>query len=175
MTYATLPEQGVVFWPVGTGDSTTIVVDDRLVMQVDLHDTASADADDAVVTPVIDRLAEQLPTLEDGRPYLAVFALTHADLDHCRGFGDLLDSDIVIGELWATPRLWRELADDQVLCGDAQCFRDEASRRVKATLEVVNAGREPASGDRIRTAAIAGGVAAAARWALIRAGAARGK
>ena len=150
MTNATLTEQGVVFWPVGTGDSTTIVVDDRLMMQVDLHDTASADADDAVVTPVIDRLAEQLPTLEDGRPYLAVFALTHADLDHCRGFGDLLGSDIVIGELWATPRLWRELADDQVLCDDAQCFHDEALRRVEATLEAVNAGREPVSGDRIR-------------------------
>lgn len=150
MTYADLPEQGVVFWPVGTGDSTTIVVDDRLVLQVDLRDLKAADEDDAVVAPVIDRLEETLPTLDDGRPYLAVFALTHADTDHCGGSGDLLDSDIVIGELWATPRLWRELADDEELCEDAQVFHDEAQRRVAATLEALADGREPASGDRVR-------------------------
>ncbi len=150
MTNSTLPDRGMVFWPVGTGDSTTIVVDDRLVMQVDLHDMASADDDGAVTVPVIDRLAEILPKLDEGSPYLAVFALTHADLDHCRGFGDLLDSEIVIGELWATPRLWRELADGEELCPDAQCFHDEAQRRVKATLDALASGGEPASGDRIR-------------------------
>jgi hypothetical protein len=150
MTYADLPERGVVFWPVGTGDSTTIVVDDRLVVQVDLRDQKAADEDDAVVAPVIDRLEETLPTLDDGRPYLAVFALTHADADHCGGFGELLDSDIVIGELWATPRLWRELADGEEVSEDAQAFHDEAQRRVAATLEALADGREPASGDRVR-------------------------
>ncbi len=150
MTDIELPDQGVVFWPVGTGDSTTIVVDDRLVMQVDLRDTDAADDDDAVVAPVIDRLVETLPRLDDGTPYLAVFALTHADLDHCGGVGDLLDSDIVTGELWATPRLWRELADGEELCEDAQRFHDEAERRVAATLKADADGREPASGDRIR-------------------------
>ena len=143
MTYATLPGQGVVFWPVGTGDSTTIVAGDRLVMQVDLRDMASADEGDAGVAPVIDRLAATLPALADGAPYLAVFALTHGDLDHCCGFGDLLDSDILIGELWATPRLWRELADGQEPCPDAQRFHDEAKRRVTATLKAVAAGRVP--------------------------------
>jgi hypothetical protein len=34
-----------VFWPIGTGDSTTIVVDDEIVMQVDLHDMDKADDD----------------------------------------------------------------------------------------------------------------------------------
>ncbi len=150
MTYASLPGQGIVFWPVGTGDSTTIVISSRLVMQVDLRDMASADEGDAVVAPVIDRLAGTLPTLIDGTPYLAVFALTHGDLDHCCGFGDLLDSDILIGEIWATPRLWRELADGEEPCPDAQRFHDEAKRRVAATLKAITAGRIPASGDRIR-------------------------
>jgi hypothetical protein len=150
MTDTKLPDQGVVFWPVGTGDSTTIVVNDRLVMQVDLRDMDAADEDDAVVAPVIDRLVETLPRLDDGTSYLAVFALTHADLDHCGGFADLLDSDIVSGELWATPRLWRELADGEELCADAQRFHDEAKRRVAATLTAVADGREPASGNRIR-------------------------
>ncbi len=150
MISAELPDQGIVFWPVGTGDSTTVVVDGWHVLQVDLHDQDAADEDGAVVASVIDRLAEVLPTNADGKPYLAAFALTHADLDHCRGFGDLLDSDIAVGELWATPRLWRELTDDVTLCEDAQRFHDEVKRRVKVTLAAVSAGREPVSGDRVR-------------------------
>jgi hypothetical protein len=118
-------------------------------MHVDLRDMEAADDDDAVVAPVIDRLAETLPTL-DGKPYLAAFALTHADLDHCCGFGDLLDSDILIGEIWATPRLWREVDDGEELCSDADRFHKEARRRVDATLKAVKEGREPESGDRIR-------------------------
>jgi hypothetical protein len=150
MTSTPLPDRGLVFWPVGTGDSTTIVVDGHLVIQIDLRDMDSADEDDAVVAPVIDRLAETLPTLDDGTPYLAVFGLTHLDIDHCCGFGDLLDSDILIGELWATPRMWRETAEGEELSSDADRFYREAKRRVEATLKAVAAGHEPASGDRIR-------------------------
>lgn len=151
MMYTELPQQGVVFWPVGTGDSTTVVVSDRHVFQVDLRDMASADEEGASVAAVIDRLAETLPKTPQGKPYLAVFALTHADKDHCLGFGDLLDSEIVIGELWATPRLWREYAgEEQQMCPDAVRFHEEAERRVAATLQAVDDGGEPASGDRVR-------------------------
>jgi beta-lactamase superfamily II metal-dependent hydrolase len=102
MTVSGVPRRGIMFWPVGTGDSTTIVIDDDHVIQVDLHDMAQADLDGAVVMPVVDELAACLPK-RDGRPYLAVFVLTHADQDHCRGFADLLEA-VTIGELWATPR-----------------------------------------------------------------------
>jgi beta-lactamase superfamily II metal-dependent hydrolase len=143
------PAQGVIFLPVGTGDSTTIVIDDEHVMQVDLHHVGDADEGSAHV-PVIDVLHESLPQ-RDGRPYLAVFALTHADADHCQGFGALLDSDILIGELWATPRLWREYAaEDAEPCEDAQRFHEEAQRRVKASLAHMEAGRPIPSGDRLR-------------------------
>ncbi|GAA3289148.1 hypothetical protein GCM10020295_00310 [Streptomyces cinereospinus] len=77
-----------MFWPVGTGDSTTIVLGGDLVVQVDLRDMKAADEDDAVVAAVIDRLEETLPQPDGKTPYLAVFALTHADKDHCCGFGD---------------------------------------------------------------------------------------
>jgi hypothetical protein len=137
-----------MFWPVGTGDSTTIVVDDGHVVQVDLHDMAQADLDGAVTTAVVDELAACLPK-RDGRPYLAVFVLTHADQDHCRGFADLLKA-VTIGELWATPRLWREYEDtDAVICDDARAFQEEAERRVKATRAAAARGERPASGDRI--------------------------
>jgi hypothetical protein len=97
-----LPSRGVVFWPVGTGDSTTVIIDDEVVLQVDLHDMAKADDDENPEVPVVDRLVDALP-LVDGEPYLAVFALTHADKDQCLGFADLLEK-VRIGQLWSTPR-----------------------------------------------------------------------
>lgn len=145
-----LLSQGVVFPQVGTGDSTMVVIDDEHVVQVDLHHMEQANAEDSKYTPVVDFLKESLPQ-RDGRPYLAIFALTHADKDHCQGFGTLLDSDILIGELWATPRLWREYAEDETeLYEDARRFHEEADRRVEASLEHIRAGREIPSGDRVR-------------------------
>lgn len=143
------PEMGAVFWPVGTGDSTTLVVTDEVVVQIDLHDMALADEDANPEVPVVDLLAETLPKVE-GAPYLAVFALTHADKDHCLGFADLLDK-VRIGELWATPRLWREYQMESApdLCADAKAFQEEAERRVAAVKAAAEKGEEPASGDRI--------------------------
>jgi hypothetical protein len=111
---------------------------------------AKAASEDTPEAAVVDRLVESLPKNEDGEPYLAVFALTHADKDHCLGFADLLDR-VVIGELWATPRLWREYeqAEDDDLCEDAKAFQTEAERRVAAVLKEAGEGREPASGDRV--------------------------
>ena len=48
----------------------------------------------------------------DGRPYLAVFVLTHADQDHCRGFADLL-----------------EAGDDRGAVGDAAAVAGVRGRR----------------------------------------------
>jgi hypothetical protein len=143
-----LTPRGVVFWPVGTGDSTTIVVDEEIVVQVDLNDQAQADKDGSKVVAVVDQLAESLPpTGPDGMPYLAVFVLTHADVDHCRGFEDLL-SEVAIGELWVTPRLWREYLDEGIeLSAPAEAFRQEAERRIAATMAAGEDG--PESGDRI--------------------------
>jgi hypothetical protein len=145
-----LPELGAVFWPVGTGDSSTVVVNEETVMQVDLHDLTKADDDDTHEVPIVDLLVDALPKGKDGKPYLAVFVLTHADKDHCSGFKELLDR-VTIGELWATPRLWREFDDPDApeLCKDAKAFQEESARRVEATKKAVADGKDPASGDRI--------------------------
>ncbi|MCW2659474.1 MAG: hypothetical protein JWP83_626 [Mycobacterium sp.] len=145
----TLPARGAVFWPVGTGDSTTIVVDETVVLQIDLHDMDKADDEDNPELAVVDRLVAALPVV-DGEPYLSTFALTHADKDHCLGFADLL-SKVHIGELWSTPRLWREYndADAEDPCEDAIAFREESERRITATKAALKAGQEPTSGDRI--------------------------
>lgn len=55
-----LPEVGVVCWPVGNGDATTIVIDPETVLQVDINHRSAADAEDDDRVPVVDRLVEVL-------------------------------------------------------------------------------------------------------------------
>ena len=137
-----LPQRGYVFWPVGNGDSTTVVVDDQTIIQIDINHQVQADREDDPHAAMVDELVELLP-VRDGRKYLSVFGLTHADEDHCRGFKRLLkDEDVVIGDLWFSPRiLWErdELSDD------AMAFCKEAERRI-----AVNRAGKAQSGDRIR-------------------------
>ena len=137
----TMPVRGYVFWPVGTGDSTTIVIDEDRVMQVDIRQMESSTEDDDPHAPVVDTLVEHLPE-KDGEPYLSTFVLTHPDKDHCQGFADLLDQ-VTIGEIWFAPRVLSEFDED--LCDDAQAFKEEAERRV------ANAkAQTPEAGDRVR-------------------------
>ncbi len=81
-----------------------------------------------------------------GKPYLSCFVLTHPDLDHCRGFADLL-ARVTIGEIWHTPRIFREYEDSCDLSPDAKAFRREAHRRAGRCIE---AGGDPGAGDRVR-------------------------
>jgi len=134
-----------IFWPVGTGDSTTILISESEIMQVDLNDKLMADEEGNEHIPIVDELVAKLPEV-NGRPYLSCFVLTHPDLDHCRGFADLLDR-VDIGEIWHTPRIFREYEDTYELSTDAQAFRAEAHRRAEKSIE---ASGDPGSGDRVR-------------------------
>ena len=137
----TLPDRGFVFWPVGSGDSTTIVIDDEHVVQVDLRQMESSSEEDDPHAPVVD-LLEKLLLHRDGKPYLATFVLTHPDKDHCQGFADLMDR-VSIGEIWLAPRVLSEFDED--LCDDAQVFKDETQRRIKQARRGITD-----SGDRVR-------------------------
>lgn len=137
------PDIGVVFWNVGSGDSISVIVDDDHWLQVDINHRSDADEKDSVYAAVVDELVARLPK-RNGRPYLAAFALTHPDKDHCQGFERLLD-EVDIGELWFTPRVFDEPSED--LCEDAEAFKAEGERRVKKTIEK---GGDVSSGDRVR-------------------------
>ncbi len=139
-----LPEKGFVFWPIGTGDSTTIMVDEDTAMQIDLRHTAKSEEDDTGEWPIIDELVRTLPKKND-RPFLAVFALTHPDLDHIQGFEELI-KQVDIGELWHTPRVFRDFEEKETLCDDAVAFRNEAERRRKAIAKCPDTIK---SGDRL--------------------------
>lgn len=134
---------GFIFWPVGTGDSTTIVVDEDTIFQLDIRHLSKSEDDEDDHAAIVDKLEESLPQ-KDGKPYLAAFALTHPDKDHVQGFAELLER-VEIGELWFTPRVFREHEDD--FCDDAVAFREEAHRRVT---ETIKAGGDPGAGNRVR-------------------------
>ncbi|MEW6533988.1 MAG: hypothetical protein AB1454_00030 [Candidatus Auribacterota bacterium] len=137
------PEKGFIFWPVGNGDSTTILVNKKKIIQLDINHTSASDKDDDPRFPVVDELIKILPKI-DGTPYLSTFALSHPDEDHCKGFNYLMEKAI-IGELWFTPRIFREY--DKDLCEDALAFKEEAERRIKKNIK---SPHNIVSGDRIR-------------------------
>jgi hypothetical protein len=127
-------KKAVVFWPVGTGDSTTLVLKPgKIVMQIDIRHLEKADDPEEPEWPIINHLVTALPKKE-GRPYLALFALTHPDKDHIQGFAELLKK-VHIGEVWHTPKIFRSQADQESLCDDAKAFRNEVHRRRKAILK----------------------------------------
>lgn len=138
-----LPVQGYVQWPVGTGDSTTVCMAEDVIMQIDIHHLGLSEKEGDPHTPIVDRLIEALPK-RGKRPYLAVFVLTHPDEDHCLGFQKLL-ANVDIGELWFSPRIFREYKKD--LCEDALTFREEAVRRVRKTIQSKG---DVISGDKVR-------------------------
>ncbi len=140
----TLPERGFVFWPVGCGDSTTVVIDPDTVLHIDLHHVEDSEDEDDPRRPIVDELVKLLPDGPDGKPYLAAFGATHLDKDHIQGFAELLER-VTIGDLWFTPRvLWDQ--DQEELCEDAEAFVAEAERRI----EKLKTDEEVGSGDRIR-------------------------
>jgi len=139
------PDRGLVLWPVGNGDSITLMIDEDTVVQIDLHHIKDAESDEDPRVAIIDELLKILPK-RDGKPYLAAFGATHLDSDHICGFKRLLhDEEVTIGDLWFTPRvLWDQ--DQHGLSDDAKAFRDEAERRIQK----LKGDEMLDSGDRIR-------------------------
>ncbi|AFM10708.1 hypothetical protein [Turneriella parva] len=142
-----MPEKkAVIFWPVGTGDSSTLVVKPgKTIMQIDLRHLEKAENPEEPEWPIIDHLVKSLPRRE-GKPYLSVFVLTHPDKDHIQGFEELL-TKVTIGELWHTPKIFRARNDQEALSKDAKAFRKEVNRRREAILKNPSNIK---SGDRIR-------------------------
>ena len=104
-----LPDRGLVFAPVGCGDSITVAIDSDTIIQIDLHQVGDAEDDDDPRVPIVDELIDALPK-RDGRPYLAAFGATHLDSDHVAGFARLLE-EVTVGDLWFTPRVHAVRAD----------------------------------------------------------------
>lgn len=145
-TFELPKKKSVLFWPIGTGDSTTLVLrPGEIAMQIDLRHLEKADDPDEAEWPIIDYLVKSLPK-RSGKPYLALFVLTHPDKDHIQGFGELLKK-VHIGEIWHTPRIFLDQSDEESLCDDAKLFQKEVERRRKA---IIDNSQNIVSGNRLR-------------------------
>jgi len=146
-----LPSRGVVFWPVGNGDSTTIVVDEDTVIQVDLCQYDESREDDDPRVPVVDRLAEVLPRADDGKtPRLTVLAISHHDRDHCSGFDEMCGDGFQVDEMWLTLRSFVEDKNGDGLSAEGQMVYDEAKRRRDVEITASTNNKRAPVGDRLR-------------------------
>lgn len=134
-------EHLIKFYPVENADCTLIKLNNGITIIVDcqLFDSLNDEDGNQIRYDVKKDLLKELGKDSNGYPYVDLFVSTHPHDDHCKGFEgnfyhgnpDDYDSkknenEIIIGELWVTPRgIGNELADS------AETIRQEAKRRRK--------------------------------------------
>lgn len=132
-------EHIIKFYPVENADCTLIKLSNgkTIITDCQIFDNLNDDKGTQVRFDVKSDLLKELGKDENGHPFVDLFVSTHPHDDHCKGFeghfyhGDPNDYDpstnqneIIIGELWITPRgVGNKLADS------AETIRKEAKRR----------------------------------------------
>jgi hypothetical protein len=128
----------VIFYPVGNGDTTQIVLaNGRRVLFDFCHRQKSEESD----TPEIDlkkRLREELKKVN--RDYFDVVAFTHADLDHIQGSTEFFELHYAekyqgkdrtkINELWVPAAMLLEEATREQLSDEFVILREESKHRL---------------------------------------------
>jgi hypothetical protein len=131
----------VLFFPVGNGDMTLIMLESGRKVLIDMNIRAAADDPDDDTPDVAGELRSHLTRDADGRLYVDALLVSHPDQDHCTGlrkhFHLGVPSDwsksvdkIFIRELWSSPLVFRRASSQHTLCDDAKAFNSEARRRV---------------------------------------------
>ena len=134
-------EHLIKFYPVENADCTLIKLDNgkTIITDCQILDNLNNDKGIQMCFDVKADLLKELGKDRNGNPFVDLFVSTHPHDDHCKGFegnfyhGDPKDynkktnkDEIIIGELWVTPRgVGNELADS------AEAIRQEAKRRRK--------------------------------------------
>ena len=130
----------IKFYPVDNGDTTLIKLKNDTTILFDCNiRSGEKNADGYFIYDVKSDLLENLKKRDD-KPFVDMFALTHADEDHCLGFNtnfytgnpdDYNDEDnelIIVDELWVTSKIF---TNNGVTNNDAKAIRKEAKRRRK--------------------------------------------
>jgi len=140
----------VIFFPVNNGSSTLLGLGEETFLMFDIKENT-----DDTDYSIYNYLRDTLPQNNYIR-HLSVFALTHADKDHCQGFRDIFqtekdqdDSKIIIDELWLSPALKNEIVyNGEKPCEDAIAIFEEAERRI--SLAKKNKDASKLDGNRIK-------------------------
>lgn len=155
-------KHSIKFYPVGNGDCDLITIggaNKKMMFDCNFRQKAE-DNNDEMYDVLGDLLTNELTTKRCGLPLLDAFLLTHPDQDHCRSFADKFylgdpdavpqsakdDKKILIGELWYSPRVFKELNGE--LNADAKAFKKEAKRRMD--LYKSDSNKADKDGNRIR-------------------------
>lgn len=133
-----MAEKKFVFYPVDNGQAMRLVLDEKTNLLFDIKQKTDAEDKSDKTWDVRGSLLKDLP-LRGERTFLSVFCLSHADLDHCQGFGETfflpeqngdVDTEeetlIQIDELWVTAQIFNEEYKAQ-----AEKVQKEARRRLK--------------------------------------------
>ena len=161
----------VIFYPVGNGDTTQIVLSKgRRVLFDFCHRDKAEDAD----TPEINlkaRLKEDLKAAD--RDYFDVVAFTHADLDHIQGSTEFFelqhakkyhgDGRIKIRELWVPAAMLLEEADNEHQTEEYVLLRQEARHRLLEGKDILVFSKPQALADWLEPLLQARGESASAR------------
>ena len=131
----------ILFFPVGNGDMTLMVLESGRKVLIDMNIRATADDPDDDTPDAAGELRSLLTRDVEGRLYIDALLISHPDQDHCAGLcnhfhlGSPEDwsksaDKIFIRELWSSPLVFRRASSQHTLCKDAKAFNTEARRRV---------------------------------------------
>jgi hypothetical protein len=161
----------VIFYPVGNGDTTQIILSAGRRVLFDFCHRDRAEDDD---TPEIDlkaHLKEELKAAE--RDYFDVVAFTHADLDHIQGSTDFFELQhakkyqgegrIKIRELWVPAAMLLEEADNDHQIEEYVLLRQEARHRLLEGKHILIFSKPQALADWLEPLLKARGESASAR------------
>lgn len=128
----------VIFYPVGNGDTTQIVLSQGRRVLFDFCHRSRAEDEEVPEIDLKSRLKEDLKAA--GRDYFDVVAFTHADLDHIQGSTEFFelqhakkyqgDGRIKINELWVPAAMLLEEADKDHQTEEFVLLRQEARHRL---------------------------------------------
>lgn len=161
----------VIFYPVGNGDTTQIVLSKgRRVLFDFCHRDKGEDTD----TSEIDLKARLREDLKDAdRDYFDVVAFTHADLDHIQGSTEFFelqhakkyqgDGRIKVRELWVPAAMLLEEADKDHQTEEFVLLRQEARHRLLEGKDILVFSKPQALADWLEPLLTARGESASAR------------
>jgi hypothetical protein len=129
----------VIFYPVGCGDTSQIVLANGRRILMDFHHIADTEISNRPEINLAKQIKEELDAAN--RDYFDVVAFTHGDEDHIKGSTDFFELEhaqkycgegrIKIRELWVPAAMLVEEAEAGALTSDRVLLRQEARHRLR--------------------------------------------
>src|SRR5450631_935033 len=129
----------VIFYPVGCGDTSQIILANGRRILMDFHHIADTEANNRPEINLAKQLREELEASD--RDDYDVVAFTHGDEDHIKGSSDFFElkhadkycgnDRVKIRELWVPAAILVEEATEDQLKSDRVLLRQEARYRLR--------------------------------------------